>query len=84
MLHYIIMSRSLTYAQRASKLLERSGITATVKRAPQSLSGNGCGYCVGVSYKHGRKAVEVLDEAGLSHGKTYMEEAYGTLREAVI
>lgn len=34
----LIMCRSLTYAQRSSQVLERAGITATVLKAPQSVS----------------------------------------------
>lgn len=82
MLHYLIMSRSLTYAQRSARLLERSGITAAVAKAPQLVSGNGCGYCVSVSYKNGRRAVEILEEAGLYTGKAYVLGADGTAREA--
>lgn len=84
MLHYLIMSRSLTYAQRAAKLLERSGITATVAKAPQSVSDKGCAYCVSVSYKHGPQAVKQLEEAGLRQGKVYIQEVDGSLREAAI
>ena len=42
----LIMCRSLTYAQRSSQVLERAGITATVLKAPQSVSKTGCTYCV--------------------------------------
>lgn len=82
MLHYLIMSRSLTYAQRSARLLERSGITAAVSKAPQLVSGNGCGYCVSVSYKRGREASDILKEAGLFTGRSYLLEADGTAREA--
>ncbi|HNX99310.1 MAG TPA: DUF3343 domain-containing protein [Oscillospiraceae bacterium] len=82
MLHYLIMTRSLTYAQRAARLLERAGITAAVIKAPQSVSVNGCAYCVSVSYKHGPRAVKLLDEADLRSGRIFLQEADGTLREA--
>lgn len=42
----LIMCRSLTYAQRSSQVLEHAGITATVLKAPQSVSKTGCTYCV--------------------------------------
>ena len=44
MTQYLLMCRSLTYAQKSVKLLERSGITAAVVKAPQGLSSSGCGY----------------------------------------
>ena len=78
---YLIMCRSLTYAQRSSRLLERSGITATVMKAPQSVSGNGCGYSVAVPYKRGSKAVGLLREADLLQGRVYVRSDDGELRE---
>ncbi len=41
MTQYLLMCRSLTYAQKSVKLLERSGITAAVVKAPQGLSSSG-------------------------------------------
>ena len=35
MTQYLLMCRSLTYAQKSVKLLERSGITAAVVKAPR-------------------------------------------------
>lgn len=81
---YLIMCRSLTYAQRSSRLLERSGITATVMKAPQSVSGNGCGYSVAVPYKRGMKAVGILKDAGLLQGRVYVRDDEGELREASV
>ena len=48
MTQYLIMCRSLTYAQRAQKQLESLGITANVVKAPQGLNTSGCGYAVSV------------------------------------
>ena len=45
MTQYLLMCRSLTYAQKSVKLLERSGITVAVVKAPQGLSGRR-GYAV--------------------------------------
>ena len=42
----LILCRSLTYAQRSSRVLERAGITAVVHKAPLSVSKTGCTYCV--------------------------------------
>ena len=43
-MQYLIMCRSLTWAQRSAALLERGGITASVVKAPQGLSPSGCAY----------------------------------------
>ena len=36
MLYYLIVCRSLTYAQRTAAALERTGITARVIRSPRA------------------------------------------------
>lgn len=63
MIYYLLICRSLTYAQRAAKALERVGITAIVSRIPQLISADGCGYCVKVSSKHVSNALIALKDA---------------------
>lgn len=81
MLHYLIMCRSLTYAQRAAKALERNGITAIVKKAPQGITSGGCAYCVQVSEKRLSDALRVLKGAGLGPGKVLLQQGERTFRE---
>jgi hypothetical protein len=82
MQHYLISCRSLTYAQRAVRVLERAGITASAVRTPQSVAAGGCGYCVSVSYKYGVRAAALLREEKLLHGRIYLRDEAGELREA--
>ena len=49
MLYYLIVCRSLTYAQRTASALERAGITAHIMRSPKSIAGEGCSHSVKVS-----------------------------------
>lgn len=67
---YLIMCRSLTHAQRSSRLLERSGIVSTVIRAPQELRKAGCGYALSL-YRHFEEAVGILKRNQLINGKLY-------------
>lgn len=60
MSHHIIILRSLTYAQRAERLLERAGIYSSVKKAPQNASSEGCAYGVMVRSKNLSEAQRVL------------------------
>ena len=60
MTYYFFVCRSLTYAQNAQRTLERSNITAFVTRAPQTITIDGCGYCVKVPGRHFIKALETL------------------------
>ena len=80
MTQYLIMCRSLTYAQRSAKLLERSGITAGVVKAPQKLSTGGCGYAV---LLHGRfdEAVLILKRNNLLTGKLFSRRDNGEYTE---
>ena len=81
MLQYLIMCRSLTYAQRAAKALERVGITAIVTRAPQGSSAKGCSYCVRVSEMRMPDALRVLKKSGLGPGRILLQQENSTFLE---
>ncbi len=81
MLHYLLMCRSLTYAQRASRALERIGITAIVTKAPKSATGQGCSYCVKVSEKNLIRAIKTLSDAGLGPIKIFLVTSDGSVSE---
>ena len=49
MLYYLIVCRSLTYAQRTAAALERAGISARILRSPKSIAGEGCSHSVKIS-----------------------------------
>lgn len=70
MTQYLFMCRSLTYAQKSARLLERSGITAAVVKAPQGLTKNGCGYAVSL-YRRFGEAVAILRANKLLNGKLF-------------
>ena len=78
---YLIMCKSLTNAQRAAVLLERSGISTAVVKAPQHLRANGCGYAVSL-YRRLGEAVSLLKEANLLNGRVYVRSEDGGYREA--
>ena len=81
-MQYLIMCRSMTYAQRSAALLERSGISARVVKAPQSLSSNGCGYGVSL-YRHFEEARELLKKNSLISGKIFFRKDNGEYQELV-
>lgn len=83
-MQFLLMCRSLTYAQRSARLLDRTGIAASVMRAPRSISTRGCGYCVTVSAKNAARAAEVLRNAGLQPEKVFKREADGSYGEAAL
>ena len=76
MSQYIIMCRSLTYAQRGKAMLEERGISAYLVKAPQNLSPQGCGYALSLR-KHFKEALEILKNNGISRGKAYKKTESG-------
>ena len=79
--NYIIMCRSVTYAQRSQRLLERAGIAAYISKAPQAVTPEGCSYGVRVSRKNGHRAMEILRGAGIKTGRIYRVNPDGEIRE---
>ena len=47
--HYLILARSVTYAQRMQKALAKAGIRTQIFRAPRDLTDLGCAYAVQIS-----------------------------------
>ena len=78
-MHYLLTFRSLTYAQRAARVLERAGITGTVSRVPKAAATKGCAYCVIVAARYKETAVSILSMAGLSPERTLLRNADGTV-----
>ena len=79
MVHYIIICRSLTYAQRTAKVLARAGITAIVMRPPEDIMGEGCTYGVKLRQRNLAQALKLLKDAGMSHGKVYLLRPNGSV-----
>ncbi len=72
MLYYLIVCRSLTYAQRTAAALERTGITARILRSPRSVAGEGCSHSVKISQRRLPDALRVLERAGLSPKRVFV------------
>lgn len=68
---YLLLCRSLTYAQRCEKLLERKGITATITKAPREAAVNGCSYCLRIHPRVREQALDLLEKAGLSPDRIF-------------
>ena len=64
--YYMIIARSVTYAQRIERELKRAGIRAFLFRAPLELTGGaGCSYAVRVAPDVISPACRLLQVAGL-------------------
>jgi len=69
---YLMITRSLTYAQRMEKTLSRAGIRTRIFRAPKELTDRGCAYAVQVSHANLNTVLTMLNGAGLGPLKIYL------------
>lgn len=76
-----MICRSLTYAQRTARVLERAGISGYVMRSPKLISKEGCGYCVKISERRLADALRVLRREGMSPKQVYLQDTDGEYRE---
>ena len=82
--HYLILCRSLTYAQRTAAALERAGIKAGSIRSPRNISGEGCSHSVKVAERDLSDALLVLQNAGLRPKRIFASEEEGKYREVTV
>lgn len=80
-MQYIIMLRSMTFAQKAKRILERGGIFSSVTKAPQSANPDGCTYGVKIGERNLEKAKKLLRDAGISISGVFALSPWGTISE---
>lgn len=81
MVYYLIICRSLTYAQRTAAALSRAGITAHLLRTPASLGERGCSYSVKISHRRLAQALQTLNRAGVPVERIYITQGDGSYKE---
>jgi len=84
MLYYLIVCRSLTYAQRTAAALERAGITAHILRSPKSIAGEGCSHSVKISQRNLTAALTLLHRAGLEPKQIFITASDGSYKEVLL
>lgn len=84
MLDYYFTFRSMTAAQQAVMELKKSGLFASLLRAPRALSSMGCGYAVRVAFQNGSAAALVLRHASVAFTKTFQADKSGGWREVLL
>jgi len=47
--YYLLLCRSVTYAQRTVQILERADLRCRMQRSPREVTGRGCAYAVRVA-----------------------------------
>ena len=76
MSYYLLMSRSLTYAQRLQRELGRYGINGSVVHGPQN-AGSGCSYGVRIAERNLNAALRAARTAGMDPLKIYLSDSEG-------
>lgn len=78
---FLITFRSVTFAQRAERVLRRENIVCQLQRTPKMLTSRGCGYCLRLRGDDALNAVAVLQSEQISYGKLYEVGDDGTPKE---
>ena len=81
MVYYLIICRSLTYAQRTAQVLERVGISGSVQRSPKVISKEGCGYCVRVPERRLTDALTILRRENMAPKQVFLQSSDGEYSE---
>ena len=63
--YYLILARSVTFAQRIQKALASAGIRSQMFRAPREVTELGCAYGVHVAASDIRAAMKILRQTNL-------------------
>ena len=81
---YLITFRSVTYAQRGERLLNRAGERASLQRTPRWMEEQGCGYSLRVQTGSISRVVSLLRAEQLPMGKVYLRREDGGLEEVTV
>lgn len=81
--HYLMIARSVTYAQRMEKALSLAGIRSQIFRAPKELTSMGCAYAVRLGGPNLGAALAVLHRAGLDPIRIFISQP-GGYREVLL
>lgn len=81
---YLVTFRSVTYAQRAERLLKSHGYSCEIRRTPRWLEEQGCGYSLRIRTEDAAGAARLLTQAQLPMRKIFEQRPDGGLEELVL
>ena len=81
---YLITFRSVTFAQRAQQVLQKTNILCQLQRTPKMLTSRGCGYCLRLWESDVTAAVAVLRNEQIAYGKVFELGEDSTPRERAL
>ncbi len=80
---YYFTFRSVTYAQRGERVMNRAGVRCSVQRTPRWMEEQGCGYSLRVQTENLRGVVTLLRAEQLPMRKVYAKRG-GALEEITV
>jgi len=81
---YYITFRSVTFAQRAEKMLQKKNIRAGIMRTPRWMEEQGCGYALKIWVKDIAAVVRLLRENQIQLRRVYQYRGEGDLEEITV
>ena len=81
---YFIKFRSVTFAQRAEKVLSQRGIRVNLMRTPRWMEEQGCGYALKLWSGDILPVVKLLRENRLQLKKVYVQLEDGEMEEVTV
>ena len=78
---YFVTFRSVTFAQRAEKLLNQRGFRVNLMRTPRWMEEQGCGYALKLWTGDILTVVNLLRESGIQLRKVYVQWEEGAMEE---
>lgn len=72
--HYLIIARSVTYAQRMQRALDRAGVRCQIFRAPRELTDAGCAYAVRIQASDLAAALPALRRESLNPVQIFVSQ----------
>ena len=79
--HYLLLSRSITHAQRMGLKLEQMGVSNRIIRPPLGLTDKGCSYALRIAEAHFPAAMRQLEAFGLLPVRVFYAPGDGASRE---
>lgn len=74
----VIIFKSVTYAQRAERILAKKGVTSNIIKAPFGKNAGSCAYGVRISDKYIAPACDIIKEAKLPYTDVMVKQTDGT------
>ena len=81
---YFVTFRSVTFAQRAERLLHNRGLRVTLMRTPRWMEEQGCGYALRFWSSDISREIRLLRENKIQLRRVYAQQEDGDLEEMTL